>query len=40
MYCLAEIKEHYLKIKKEQQAYEKKINSGIALCGVITDVVG
>ena len=39
MYSLTEIKEHYLKIKKEQQAYEKKINSGIALCGVTANVV-
>ena len=40
MYCLAEIKEHYFKRKEEQNSYEKKIYSGIALCGVITDVVG
>ena len=39
MYSLAEINEHYLKIKKEQQAYEKKNYSGIALCGVTANVV-
>ena len=39
MYSLAEINEHYLKIKKEQKAYEKKNYSGIALCGVTANVV-
>ena len=40
MYGLAEIKEHYFKIKEKKNSYEKKNYSGIALRGVAADVVG
>lgn len=39
MYCLTEIKEHYFKTKEEQNTYEKKNYSGIALCGVTADII-
>ncbi len=39
MYCLTEIKEHYLKIKEEQNTYEKENYIGIALCCITANVV-
>lgn len=40
MYCFAEIKEHNSKTKEEQNAYEKKIYSGIAVRGITAANVG
>lgn len=40
MYCLEEIKERYFKIKEEQNVYEKKNHSGIALRGATANLVG
>ena len=39
MYCLAEIEEHYFKTKEEQNTYEKKNYSGIALCCITANGV-
>ena len=39
MYYLAGIKEHYFKTKEEQNTYEKKNYSGIAVCCITANGV-
>lgn len=39
MDSLAEIKEHYFKIKEKKNSYEKENNIGIALRGVTANLV-